>query len=463
MMEATDTAGVTETQSVAETQNATETGNAAEIQSATETENVAKNQTQHITDLQAAAKDLDSERLEELRWYSYAMQVIYSNFYVGDGKSADSWMERLLYPAQTKNPDCSLDIVISKMQTAVEANHRKTPVTYRISYIIWLGLLTRDWAEAEVLKWVANQEYLLYLYRGHEHDTVIALWLDRLGMVTEVRTPSEVRQDLLVRLKALEKSFADRFRDVELRRLIAQPHIYLHDPTFLSNELLHTRAETTRNSVFERESRLHLQQLEEEKTLLTRALSLYGARIVVRQRDIDDYTGKVNAMIKSSLHEKNAACKISDLDLKTMLGIIKVARTGEKSDKEIWLRLDTCRQSVRITIGRLQKLLILEKKKNHNKNKNKNRAKKRKMLKELQQNESEGSEASIDEVTEEENEEDDLKSEEDWEADEGAEENGEGPSLPQGGVSSALAGVTKVQMLEDLERALLKWSGALKT
>lgn len=134
---------VKETADVAKTADITKTGD--------ETQNATETQTQNIKALKDAVAVLDPERLEELRWFKHAEKVISSNFLRHPKESDDSWLDRLLYPAQTmKQPTCPLDIIISKLRTTIEANGRKTPTLRRIKFVIWLGLLTRDWLEAEV-------------------------------------------------------------------------------------------------------------------------------------------------------------------------------------------------------------------------------------------------------------------------------------------------------------------------
>lgn len=142
---------VKETADVAKTADITKTDDVAKTQNAIETQNIAETETQNIKDLKDAVAVLDPERLEELRWCKHAEMVINSNFLRHPKESDDSWLDRLLYPAQTtKQPNCPLDIIISKLRTTIEANGRKTPTLRRIKFVIWLGLLTRDWLEAEV-------------------------------------------------------------------------------------------------------------------------------------------------------------------------------------------------------------------------------------------------------------------------------------------------------------------------
>ncbi|KAG9688313.1 hypothetical protein KCU95_g10333, partial [Aureobasidium melanogenum] len=447
---------VKETADVAKTADITKTGD--------ETQNATETQTQNIKALKDAVAVLDPERLEELRWFKHAEKVISSNFLRHPKESDDSWLDRLLYPAQTmKQLNCPLDIIISKLRTTIEANGRKTPTLRRIKFVIWLGLLTRDWLEAETLKWIANQEYLLYQCRGYKPDEDTGLWLSALGRVTEKRTPQEVHEELFLRLKELEESLTEDFDDAELRNLICQPDEWHCEPKCLPNKICPSRKRQSQSEeIISRGTRLetellkHLAFFEELEPILGLGLRKYGVTILARRDQIAAYTQTYNNAVYSFLHDRDPTCKYSDLQ--TMLKIIKLAKSGEEEDMEYWRRTYTWLQSVQITMARLQKQLIAKRKNNHNRNKNKNRALKKKLLKD----ESKDSEAGTDEVAEQENEEDDSESEEDEADDDGAEEYDTAPCLPQDCIGSASAGVTRgFQMLEDLERSLKDWGRAL--
>lgn len=103
------------------------------------------------------------------------------------------------------------------------------------------------------------------------------------------------------------------------------------------------------------------------------------------------YCEKFDNMIESFMHAETATCKIEDLN--TMLKIIKLAKDQEQNDMQSWRRFYDERQSMLISMGRLQKQPVTKKKNNHNRNKNKNRSKKKKEKK-LHQHE------SMDEVAE---------------------------------------------------------------
>ncbi|KAG9946476.1 hypothetical protein KCU85_g6542, partial [Aureobasidium melanogenum] len=460
---------VKETADVAKTADITKTDDVAKTQNAIETQNIAETETQNIKDLKDAVAVLDPERLEELRWCKHAEMVINSNFLRHPKESDDSWLDRLLYPAQTtKQPNCPLDIIISKLRTTIEANGRKTPTLRRIKFVIWLGLLTRDWLEAETLKWIANQEYLLYQCRGYKPDEDTGLWLSALGRVTEKRTPQEVHEELFLRLKDLEESFTEDFDDAELRSLIRQPDEWHCEPKCLPHKICPSRKRQSQSEeIISRETRLetellkHLAFFEELEPILGLGLRKYGATILARRDQIAAYTQTYNNAVDSFLHDRDPTCKYSDLQ--TMLKIIKLAKSGEEEDMEYWRRTYTWLQSVQITMARLQKQLIAKRKNNHNRNKNKNRALKKKLLKD----ESKDSEAGTDAVAEQENEEDDSESEEDEAEDEaeddGAEDYDAAPCLPQDRIGSASTGMTRrFKMLEDLELSLKDWGRAME-
>lgn len=126
--------------------------------------------------------------------------------------------------------------------------------------------------------------------------------------------------------------------------------------------------------LIEQETLKHLQALEHNEVFLERALKVFGARLKKRRDDLAAYREKINNI---------STCQDQELDI--IMSFFKSMQAREHNDMEMWRRLDMERQSIRITIGRSQKLLGTEKKKNHNRNKNKNRAAKKKQQKEMVQ------------------------------------------------------------------------------
>ena len=114
----------------------------------------------------------------------------------------------------------------------------------------------------------------------------------------------------------------------------------------------------------------HLRALERSEADLGRVLKFFGSRLKERSDALATYREQIDTM---------STCQDQELD--TIMSFLNLAQAGERNDLERWRCLDMKRQSVRITIGRLQKLLGTEKKMNHNKNKNKNRAAKKKEMK----------------------------------------------------------------------------------
>ena len=117
----------------------------------------------------------------------------------------------------------------------------------------------------------------------------------------------------------------------------------------------------------------HLRALERSETDLEKVLKIFGSRLKERRDALATYREQIYSI---------STCQ--DQELNTIMSFLDRAQAGERNDLERWRCLDMKRQSIGITIGRLQKLLGTEKKINHNRNKNKNRAVKKKEKK-LQQ------------------------------------------------------------------------------
>lgn len=126
--------------------------------------------------------------------------------------------------------------------------------------------------------------------------------------------------------------------------------------------------------LLEQETLTHLRALEYNEVFLERALKVFGARLKKRRDDLAAYREQIDSISTCQDREPN-----------TIMSFFKSMQAREHDDVEMWRRLDMERQSIRITIGRLQKLLGTEKKMNHNRNKNKNRTAKKKQKKEMVQ------------------------------------------------------------------------------
>lgn len=117
----------------------------------------------------------------------------------------------------------------------------------------------------------------------------------------------------------------------------------------------------------------HLKALERSEADLGKVLKIFGSRLKERRDALATYREQIDSI---------PTCRDQERD--TIISFLDLAQAGERKDLERWRCLDVKRQSICITIGRLQKLLGIEKKMNHNRNKNKNRAAKKKEMK-LQQ------------------------------------------------------------------------------
>ena len=216
----------------------------------------------------------------------------------------------------------------------------------------------------KVLKWLAFQEYLLYLCRGGLANFGIEIWLDILCKRTERALP-RIHSDLSIRSPISGEVYGHRVEEV-----ITDPDIITCDKRILQ----YLTGRDNKNPLIGQKIVAHLRELEHNEVILERALKVFGIRLKKRRDDFAAYLERINSI---SIRQ--------DQELDDIMSFFKFAQAGERNDMEMWRRLDMERQSIRITIGRLQKLLGTERKMNHNRNKNKNRAAKKKTEK-LQQN-----------------------------------------------------------------------------
>lgn len=94
---------------------------------------------------------LSHEVVAEDRWYRHAEMVVCSIFCAHEDEDYYSWTARAIDAEWHKDShDYSIDIVVSKIRTALETNGKNTPVVHIIRLLVWLGLLTQCWHEAEV-------------------------------------------------------------------------------------------------------------------------------------------------------------------------------------------------------------------------------------------------------------------------------------------------------------------------
>ena len=113
--------------------------------------------TRLLTALHSASRSVYSrlksshEVVTEDRWYRHAEMVVCSIFCAHEGEDYDSWIARAIDSEWHKDSyGYSIDIVVSKIRTGLETNGKNTPVVHRIRFLVWLGLLTQCWHEAEV-------------------------------------------------------------------------------------------------------------------------------------------------------------------------------------------------------------------------------------------------------------------------------------------------------------------------
>ncbi|KAH0291118.1 hypothetical protein KCU62_g2952, partial [Aureobasidium sp. EXF-3399] len=307
--------------------------------------------------------------------------VVCSIFCAHEDEDYDSWTARAIDSEWHKDSHgYSIDIVVSKIRTVLETNGKNTPVVHRIRFLVWLGLLTQCWHEAELLKWLACQEYLLYLCRGGTVDFGIDLWLDTLCKRTKQALP-RLHSDLSVLLttvgmrsrKGTDYAITEPntvFREPRIVQSLASGHGLDAWPRNISPP---TNQQINNKPQIELQTAVHLRALQDKEVMLETALKVSGLRLLKRRDDLAAYCEQIDNI---------PTCQGQELD--TIMPVSKFAQAAEHNDMEMWRRLDMERQSIRITIGRLQKLLGIEKKMNHNRNKNKNRAAKKKEKK-LQQ------------------------------------------------------------------------------
>jgi len=77
--------------------------------------------------------------------------VVCSIFCAQEDEDYGSWNARAIDSEWHKDSyGYSIDIVVSKIRTVLDTNGKNTPVVHRIRFLVWLGLLTQCWHEAEV-------------------------------------------------------------------------------------------------------------------------------------------------------------------------------------------------------------------------------------------------------------------------------------------------------------------------
>lgn len=205
---------------------------------------------------------------------------------------------------------------------------------------------------------------MLYRCRGGIADFGVDFWLSALCKRAERALPN-LYPDLSTRLPISGE--VDGYR---VEKLITDPDIVTCTEPILED----LTGKDDMNPLIEQETVAYLQELEHNGLRLGAALETFGTRLLWRRDELAAYRKKIDSIPTRQ-----------GLELDIIMSFLRSAQAGERNDLEVWRRLDMERQSILITIGRLQKLLGFGKKTNHNRNKNKNRVVRKKEKKKLQQ------------------------------------------------------------------------------
>ena len=112
----------------------------------------------------------------------------------------------------------------------------------------------------------------------------------------------------------------------------------------------------------------YFQKLNQDCATLETVLGVFGERIKRRRQDIERYHEQIRVVVEGASYKHD--------DLLMALKVLEAAEAGEEADVAAWRGLDDTRQTMLITTGRLQCMLGIKKKSNHNKNKNRSLKKK---------------------------------------------------------------------------------------
>lgn len=112
----------------------------------------------------------------------------------------------------------------------------------------------------------------------------------------------------------------------------------------------------------------YFQKLNQDCATLETVLGVFGERIKRRRQDIKRYHEQIRVVVEGASYKHD--------DLLMALKVLEAAEAGEEADVAAWRGLDDTRQTMLITTGRLQCMLGIKKKSNHNKNKNRSLKKK---------------------------------------------------------------------------------------
>ena len=112
----------------------------------------------------------------------------------------------------------------------------------------------------------------------------------------------------------------------------------------------------------------YFQKLNQDCATLETVLGIFGERIKRRRQDIERYHEQIRVVVEGASYKHD--------DLLMALKVLEAAEAGEEADVAAWRGLDDTRQTMLITTGRLQCMLGIKKKSNHNKNKNRSLKKK---------------------------------------------------------------------------------------
>jgi hypothetical protein len=108
------------------------------------------------------APDMQNSSKEKDRWYLHAERVVISLFCATEGEHGDSWAERVTNCEwKDDSSDSSIAIIMSKMRVIIEAHSKDTPVVHRIRCLVWLGILTQSFEEAEVCMCIQKHKMIM--------------------------------------------------------------------------------------------------------------------------------------------------------------------------------------------------------------------------------------------------------------------------------------------------------------
>ncbi|THY86252.1 hypothetical protein D6C93_07944 [Aureobasidium pullulans] len=296
------------------------------------------------------------------------------------------WFQYVGAVAHSVFDEIHVNIAMSKAYTLLEPGSRKLPAKERIFLTIWLAYLTPVWQEAETLKYTACQDYLIYLCRGQQPLIDVECWIDCLGMKTALNTPVDGLSHLLDQLRLVDELFGEYFRENRFEQIIMDPMVLLEHNAFMSfmvtgkkpSNLLRFKSQPPteigsslkpgEKSVIELETVRYFQKLNQDCATLETVLGVFGEKIKRRRQDIERYHEQIRVVVEGASYKHD--------DLLVALKVLEAAEAGEEADVAAWRGLDDTRQTMLITTGRLQCMLDIKKKSNHNKNKNRSLKKK---------------------------------------------------------------------------------------